>query len=99
MWRDKADPNAVDPATALVESDTRSQLARKVRLAIRRLPQQQARAVTLTYIEGLTYAQTAERMGKTDNTVKTHIRNAKKRLAKMLTADEIFKELWEFMDR
>lgn len=93
MWRDKADPNAVDPATALVESDTRSQLAKKIRSGIRRLPPQQARAVQLTYIDGLTYAQTAERMQKTVNTIKTHIRKGKERLANILTADEVFKEL------
>ena len=100
MWRDKADPNAVDPATAVVESDTRLQLAQKVRLAIRHLPPQQARAMTLTYLEELTYAQTAQRMGRTENTVKTQIRNAKQRLAMLLTADdEELKELWECMDR
>ena len=98
MWRDKADPNAVDPATAVVESDTRLQLAKKIRLAIGRLPPKQAQAVTLRY-EGLTPAQTAQRMGKTENTVKTHISKAKQRLAMLLTADEELKELWECMDR
>ena len=88
MWRDKveliADPNAVDPATAIVEADTREQIAKKISLAIKRLPPRQEMAVVLTQIQNLPYADAADRMGISVNTIKAHVRHAKRRLAKLL---------------
>ena len=93
MWHGNAeliaDPNAVDPETAVVKADTRSQFSKKVQEAIRRLPPKQEMAVTLTYFNGLTYSEAADQMGLTVNTVKTHIRQAKARLLVLLSADAI----------
>ena len=49
--------------------------------AIRRLPGQQAKAVLLRYVDDCTVAQTAEILGCTEGTVKTHLHRARRSLA------------------
>jgi RNA polymerase sigma-70 factor (ECF subfamily) len=52
--------------------------------AVRRLPNRQARAVALTYVEDLPIARVAEILGCTENTVKTHLKRARANLAAQL---------------
>jgi RNA polymerase sigma-70 factor (sigma-E family) len=49
--------------------------------AIRRLPDQQAKAVLLRYVDDCTVAQTATILGCTEGTVKTHLHRARRSLA------------------
>jgi RNA polymerase sigma-70 factor, ECF subfamily len=66
-----------DPQIALERSD----LAKRVRAALDRLPDGQRLALTLQYFEDVPYEQIAEIMGLPLNTVKSHIRRGKERLA------------------
>src|SRR4030081_616162 len=59
--------------------------ATEVREALARLPAQQRLALTLHYFEDLRYEDIAEVMGLPLNTVKSHIRRGKERLAQVLT--------------
>jgi RNA polymerase sigma factor (sigma-70 family) len=52
--------------------------------AVRRLPNRQARAVALTYVEDLPIARVAEILGCSENTVKTHLKRARSNLAAQL---------------
>ena len=70
-----------DDVTATVE---RRDEARAVREAIARLPDAQRIALTLHYFEDLRYEDIAEIMGIPLNTVKSHIRRGKERLAMLL---------------
>lgn len=74
-----ADPAADAPA--VVE---RAEEARAVRDAVAQLPEAQRLALTLHYFEDLRYEDIAEVMGVPLNTVKSHIRRGKERLAAML---------------
>jgi RNA polymerase sigma-70 factor (ECF subfamily) len=49
--------------------------------AIRRLPDQQAKAVLLRYVDDCTVAETAAILGCTEGTVKTHLHRARRSLA------------------
>jgi RNA polymerase sigma-70 factor (ECF subfamily) len=49
--------------------------------AVRRLPDQQAKAVLLRYVDDCTVAQTAAILGCTEGTVKTHLHRARRSLA------------------
>lgn len=60
--------------------------ANEVRAALNRLPAQQRVALALHYFEDLRYEDIAEVMGLPLNTVKSHIRRGKERLALMLSA-------------
>src|SRR5215467_6326834 len=59
--------------------------ATEVRTALQRLPAQQRLALTLHYFEDLRYEDIAEVMGLPLNTVKSHIRRGKERLALTLS--------------
>jgi len=59
--------------------------ATEVREALAQLPAQQRLALTLHYFEDLRYEDIAEVMGLPLNTVKSHIRRGKERLAQVLT--------------
>lgn len=50
--------------------------------AVRRLPHRQAQVVALAYIEDLTMPQIAEVLGCSKDSVKTHLRRARERLAR-----------------
>lgn len=60
--------------------------ATEVRAALNRLPAQQRVALTLHYFEDLRYEDIADVMGLPLNTVKSHIRRGKERLALLLSA-------------
>src|SRR5919199_6443369 len=59
--------------------------ASEVRAALQRLPAAQRLALTLHYFEDLRYEDIAEVMGLPLNTVKSHIRRGKERLAVILS--------------
>jgi RNA polymerase sigma-70 factor (sigma-E family) len=52
--------------------------------AVRRLPDQQAKAVLLRYVDDRTVAETAQILGYTEGTVKTHLHRARRSLADAL---------------
>ena len=58
--------------------------AAEVRAAVDRLPEAQRLALTMHYFEDLRYEEIAEVMGLPLNTVKSHIRRGKERLASLL---------------
>ncbi|GAC1316560.1 MAG: sigma-70 family RNA polymerase sigma factor [Chloroflexota bacterium] len=62
--------------------------AGEVRAALHRLPAQQRVALTLHYFDDLRYEDIADVMGLPLNTVKSHIRRGKERLALLLSAPE-----------
>jgi RNA polymerase sigma-70 factor (ECF subfamily) len=68
---------ATDPQRALDRRET----AATVRGALARLPAPQRLALTLLYFDDLQYDEIAEIMGVPLNTVKSHIRRGKERLA------------------
>ena len=73
------DPN--DDAASVAE---RAEEAMTVRAAVAHLPDAQRLALTLHYFEDLRYEDVAEVMGIPVNTVKSHIRRGKERLAALL---------------
>src|SRR5205823_8634160 len=60
--------------------------ASEVRSALEQLPSTQRLALTLHYFEDLKYEDIAEVMGLPLNTVKSHIRRGKERLALVLSS-------------
>src|SRR5919198_2886822 len=67
------------------EEVTLRESAAEVRAALDRLPTAQRLALTLHYFEDMRYEDIAEAMGLPLNTVKSHIRRGKERLALMLS--------------
>jgi RNA polymerase sigma-70 factor (ECF subfamily) len=78
---DVASEDPIDDLEATIERVEEAQL---VRAAVARLPDAQRLALTLHYFEDLRYEDIAEVMGVPLNTVKSHIRRGKERLAVML---------------
>jgi RNA polymerase sigma-70 factor (ECF subfamily) len=73
-----------DPIDDIAGSFERGEEARVVRAAVARLPDAQRLALTLHYFEDLRYEDIADVMGVPLNTVKSHIRRGKERLAVLL---------------
>jgi RNA polymerase sigma-70 factor (ECF subfamily) len=73
-----------DPGDDVAGSVERVEQARAVRQAIERLPDAQRLALTLHYFEDMRYEDIADVMGVPLNTVKSHIRRGKERLAVLL---------------
>jgi RNA polymerase sigma-70 factor (ECF subfamily) len=73
--------NPLDDVAGTFERDEQ---ARTVRAAIAKLPDAQRLALTLHYFEDLRYEDIADVMGVPINTVKSHIRRGKERLAALL---------------
>lgn len=78
---DVASEDPGDDASLVVE---RGEEARLVREPLGRLPDAQRLALTLHYFEDMRYEDIAEVMGVPLNTVKSHIRRGKSRLAELL---------------
>jgi RNA polymerase sigma-70 factor (ECF subfamily) len=83
------DGSTVEVASTLPSDDLpltveREDDARRVRDAVAQLPDAQRLALTLHYFEDLRYEDIAEVMGVPLNTVKSHIRRGKERLAVLL---------------
>lgn len=72
------------PADDVAGSVERTEEALTVRAALARLPDAQRLALTLHYFDDLRYEDIAEVMGVPVNTVKSHIRRGKERLAVLL---------------
>jgi RNA polymerase sigma-70 factor (ECF subfamily) len=78
---DVASDDPIDDVAAVTE---RAEEARIVRAAVDRLPDAQRLALTLHYFEDQRYEDIADVMGVPLNTVKSHIRRGKERLAVLL---------------
>lgn len=78
---DVASDDPVDDVAAVAE---RAEEAQIVRAAVSKLPDAQRLALTLHYFEDQRYEDIAEVMGVPVNTVKSHIRRGKERLAVLL---------------
>ena len=78
---DVASDDPIDDVVAVAE---RAEEARIVRAAVSTLPDAQRLALTLHYFEDQRYEDIAEIMGVPLNTVKSHIRRGKERLAVLL---------------
>lgn len=78
---DVASDDPIDDVAAVAE---RAEEARIVRAAVSKLPDAQRLALTLHYFEDQRYEDIAEVMGVPINTVKSHIRRGKERLAVLL---------------
>jgi len=78
--------DAPDPAAASApdEATAQSELRQTVQSAVESLPPKQRAALVLSYYQGHTYAETAEIMGCSLGTVKTHTSRALKKLATLL---------------
>jgi RNA polymerase sigma-70 factor (ECF subfamily) len=81
---DAPDLPATGPDDDVAATVERRDEARAVREAVARLPEAQRIALTLHYFEDLRYEDIAEIMGIPLNTVKSHIRRGKERLAMVL---------------
>jgi RNA polymerase sigma-70 factor (ECF subfamily) len=73
----------VDRQTDVVNTDH----ARLIRKAVSRLNQQQQKVIELTYYEGLSQSEMAERLGEPLGTVKTWVRTALKNLRDALNQE------------
>lgn len=73
-----------DPHDDVAGTVERTEQAQAVRAAIAKLPDAQRLALTLHYFEDLRYEDIADVMGVPINTVKSHIRRGKERLAILL---------------
>lgn len=69
-----------DPLAAVTEAEA----AERVRQALATLPVAQRLALTMYYFDGMRYEDIGQAMGIPLNTVKSHIRRGKERLAKIL---------------
>jgi len=78
--RAAAIPDVAEMATALVAAE-------RVRAALDVLPDEQLRAIQLTYFGGRTYRQVAEQLGIPEGTAKSRLRLGLRRVAAALEAD------------
>jgi len=62
----------------------KNELKQQVRNAVESLPEQQKAAVVLSYFQGLSYSETADTLGCSLSTVKTHMSRALRTLARLL---------------
>ena len=76
-----ASDNPADDVAGMAERVEEAQL---VRAAVAQLPDAQRLALTLHYFEDMRYEDIADVMGVPINTVKSHIRRGKERLALLL---------------
>lgn len=74
----------VDPGSAAAELESRDQM-REVRRALDELPEGQREVVELAFMDGLAYAEIADRLGVAEGTVKTRVARARVRLRRALS--------------
>lgn len=70
-----------------LEQASMSERAGKVREALARLEEEHRKTLELSYFEGLSHTEIAERLGKPLGTVKTHIRMGVIRMRELLRID------------
>lgn len=73
-----------DPSNAAEELESRDQM-RHVRRALNELPEGQREVVELAFMDGLAYAEIADRLGVAEGTVKTRVARARVRLRRSLS--------------
>lgn len=69
------------PETAASDAD----LARRVRLALQSIPEEQRKAIVAAYFDGLSHTEVAEALGQPLRTIKTRIRTGIATLRRTLT--------------
>ena len=82
------EPEDVDPLVDPLLHLDRQETERLVRGALRELPPLQRAALTMYYFDELQYEEIAAALGLPLNTLKSHIRRAKLRLARVLAASQ-----------
>ncbi|MBE6598282.1 MAG: RNA polymerase sigma factor [Ruminococcaceae bacterium] len=83
---DLADDPLLDPSEMYIDSEHRTETNREVRRSIDKLPRKVGQIIRFHYIEGLTVAEIAERMGITQGTVKSQLHDGRRKLRKELCA-------------
>jgi RNA polymerase sigma-70 factor (ECF subfamily) len=73
-----------DPSDASQELESRDQM-RQVRQALELLPEGQREVVELAFMDGMAYAEIADRLGVAEGTVKTRVARARAHLRRFLT--------------
>lgn len=73
-----------DPSDAAEELESRDEM-RHVRRALNELPQGQREVVELAFMDGLAYAEIADRLGVAEGTIKTRVARARVRLRRSLS--------------
>ena len=72
---------------AMRDPETRPERRDRMALALAGLPESQRKAIELTFYEGLSHADAAERLGEPLGTIKTRIRLAMTKLRAALGAE------------
>ena len=80
----KALERVEDPSSAPDELESREQI-RHVRQALSLLPEGQREVVELAFVDGLAYAEIADRLGVAEGTVKTRVARARAHLRRFLS--------------
>ena len=84
--RDHEEPESTnDPATTVLGWE----LGRELMAALQRLSPDHGAVIELTFVEGFSYPQIASIMGCPENTVKTRMFHARRRLAQLLSHLEL----------
>lgn len=84
------DPNAEDPADALVRVERSKAIADAINRACAQLPHRQRQVFTAIHEHEMTYAEAGEKLDISRETVKVQLLAARKRLVKLLTP--VYKE-------
>ena len=80
----KALERVADPSSAADELESRDEM-RQVRRALDLLPEGQREVVELAFMDGLAYAEIADRLGVAEGTVKTRVARARAHLRRFLS--------------
>lgn len=75
-----------DPQPGPEETSRDADSARRVRLALQSIPEEQRRAIVAAYFDGLSHTEVAEALGQPLGTVKTRIRTGMAALRRALAA-------------
>jgi len=73
-----------DPSNAAAELESRDEV-RHVRRALDQLPEGHRKVVELAFVDGLAYAEIADRLGVAEGTVKTRVARARAQLRRVLS--------------
>jgi RNA polymerase sigma-70 factor (ECF subfamily) len=74
-----------NPVEAIEEDGLAGLIAEQIRHALARLPERERGAITLAYLEGLTYREVARRLGEPEGTTKSRIRSGLRQLRSSLS--------------
>jgi RNA polymerase sigma-70 factor (ECF subfamily) len=82
-------PEIQDPAPGPADRAQAAEVAEALRKALARLPEQQAVAFSLRFLEDLSYEQIAEALGLSSNAVGVLIHRARTRLRQLMTVMDV----------